>query len=595
MTSAPPPADCARFPLSRKVLVFGGLCIAAIFGAYFLLFDPLLESAFQEVERDLAVQRIERVVWQIDQTARQQSYLLLDNANWNDSFEFLAGRLPEHIADNFSPGTSTSNQDFVAFFDKNHHPVATSVLMPVQVPAGLADGAALVRAGLLEEGKAASAFIGGGDGLWLVSARPVLRSDGSGDSPGWLLFGRKLDDNFIEETAVNCGVTLKPLSSLSATPPGFPELSFFTATQRLGMCKVFGSADNPEGNGPLVLAVAFEETVGFPQAILQVEIPTSVFASANALRDRLAIGLLVAGCSITLAGLVLIEIFIARRVRQLDNDLRTLARNPDSAGLLDEAGDDEFAILARSANRLITNARERAAEAVRANKEKSDFVATITHDIRSPLNGILGFAEILRHEPLTKSQSEMLDQIERCGKTILSLAGNVLDLSRIEAGKIEVTEMRFNPADLVGEVLAPLRLEAEKKNLYLESTTGKDVPLHVFSDPGRLRQILTNLAGNAVKFTATGGVTVSVATAPASALEFEVRDTGPGLSEDARSDLFRPFEQGGADVYSRHGGSGLGLYICRRLVDALGGKIEVESTPGLGATFRVRIPYRPAA
>ena len=187
----------------------------------------------------------------------------------------------------------------------------------------------------------------------------------------------------------------------------------------------------------------------------------------------------------------------------------------------------------------------------------------------------------------------MLDQIEKCGKIILSLAGNVLDLSRIEAGKIEVTEMRFNPAELVGEVLAPLRLEAEKKNLFLESSVGKDVPLHIFSDPGRLRQILTNLVGNAVKFTETDGVTVSVATAPASALEFEVRDTGPGLSEDAKADLFRPFEQGGADVYSRHGGSGLGLYICRRLVDALGGKIEVESPPGSGATFRVRIPFRP--
>jgi signal transduction histidine kinase/ActR/RegA family two-component response regulator len=329
------------------------------------------------------------------------------------------------------------------------------------------------------------------------------------------------------------------------------------------------------------------------------------------------------GVALAFAGIFLVAVrYLALRLTEplaALSDAMERAERGDIDARAPVGGPRDIAAMAQTFNRMITALKEREVEleshrdhleelvrdrtaelseakerAEVANQAKTQFLARMSHELRTPLNAILGYAQILKMDAtLTPRQINGLDTIHTSGEHLLTLIVDILDLSRIEAGKAELYPATVELRGSLSGVADIVRIKAEQKRIAFDVELSPDLPATIRIDEKRLRQILINLLGNAVKFTDSGGVTLAVRpVAPRDGcpvLRFEVRDTGVGIHPDQVERLFQPFEQGG-DASRRIGGTGLGLAISRQLVRMMGGDIHVDSLPGAGSSFWFEIP-----
>ncbi len=254
-----------------------------------------------------------------------------------------------------------------------------------------------------------------------------------------------------------------------------------------------------------------------------------------------------------------------------------------------QADKDELIGELQIARQAVDADRRRAEEASRA---KSEFLAIMSHEIRTPMNGVLGMAQMLARSDLTEEQQAYAETIVESGDALLSLLNDALDLSRIEAGRMTLDLDEDSPHRVVQAVRDLWAPRAKDQGLSFDLEVADDLPVRVETDARKLRQVLSNLVGNAIKFTAQGGVTLAASSPRKGILRFEVRDTGPGIPEDAQARIFERFTQADTSTTRRFGGSGLGLTICKQIVELMQGAISVTSREGEGARFIVELPVR---
>ncbi|MBI5851738.1 MAG: response regulator [Planctomycetes bacterium] len=369
---------------------------------------------------------------------------------------------------------------------------------------------------------------------------------------------------------------------------------------------------DPEPGSRLVVADADIEFGGRMLGRVRVELST---LAAERHLAAMQIENFAFAALLVLAGYLLISRLVGRLLRPLENlvsatrtlaggsfDVRVAVARDDEIGQLAESFNDmaealRSTVVSREelvrANEQLEGARQ---AAIASDQAKSEFLANTSHEIRTPMTAILGYAEVLLENARTPEIVDAARTIHANGQHLLAILDDILDLSKIEAGRMTVESIVCSPVRIAREVVELMHVRASAKNLDLRVIWRPPLPATIASDPTRLRQILVNLVGNATKFTETGSVRLVVGMArdgSADRVEFEVIDTGIGMSAEQQARIFRPFAQGDERTTRRFGGTGLGLAISWRLVELLGGTIRVHSELGFGSRFVVAVPTGP--
>ncbi len=590
--------------LQIKTLLITVATVGLMFGTLFAISAVVVWSGFAALERQDIRERAARARHGLRMELGFLASTAGDWSFWDATYEFVASPNGDFAEENLNSETLVSlGVNAIIFLDSAGGVVRTACVdleteRPTALPQGLAERSwqsdPLTR--FRQFNGCHEGILVLPEGLMLVAARPILRSNQEGPAYGTLLMARWLDDEKIQriEDLATSRVELVRLDDPRWGEDQQRQWRDLVNSREVGFR--FVGKDQAEG------LFVFDDVYGNPAVVCSVEAPRSMTRQGRASLTYFAIGLVACG--------TIFAILVWRLQARLVLDrLLTLVRDVQQAGTTQSEdrkpihveGKDELAMLAREiddmADRLDRNHEqlERARrEAEEANQHKTEFLANMSHEIRTPMTAILGYAELLEESAADESGREACRIVRRNGDHLLQVLNDILDMSKIEADRMQFEIRACSPCEIVDDVVSLMRVRVAETDVTLHASCEGTVPAVIFTDPTRLRQILLNLVGNAVKFTPSGEVRVVVQgielNSPHAQVAFEVIDSGIGMTREQVAALFEPFQQADASTTRRHGGTGLGLAISRCLARSQGGDIAVQSVRGKGSVFRLSLP-----
>jgi len=581
----------------KVLLVLVGV-IAGSFVLGFAILKSRVYPAFDELQSRLAENERARVAQALETTAFYMDTMAQEYSQWDDTYAFIQGDHPTYIGENlYTNYFHDFKINILFFYDLQGKlwwgdalDLATNETLPLD---GIFFEPLTPSHTLLAHDSAKSFVTGLIDtrmGPMVIISRPIVHTDMTGPVMGSVIFGRLLDAKKMDElhgqTQVDFRVTALHGDGLSLVDRAArDELeSSGTVTAR------------SESSDLVSYYTILPDIRGKPAFLLRVQTPRQIAALGTDALNGALFFLLFTGVLLVAVMWVFFRNLVVKPVATLREHILGIRESGDLTQRLSMSRSDEIGDLAEQfdamtgelevAQQEMAEARDAALEVARL---KSEFLATMSHEIRTPMNGVVGMTELLLGTTLDHQQKRFAEGIQYSADGLLTVINDVLDLSKLEAGRVEFESRDFELRALIEEVAFLFAASAQAKDLEVACEIPPDLDICCKGDPDRLRQILVNLMGNAIKFTNQGEIVISVEVVEERAavrhMRFSVRDTGIGISEEDMRHIFDSFTQADASTTRQFGGTGLGLAISRKLVEFMGGSISVDSEQGRGSTF----------
>jgi signal transduction histidine kinase len=594
--------------LRRKAFLIISLILVCLIVLLYVTSSFIMVKGFEQVEHNDAQKNVGRVLEALSDELSDLNGYASDWAAWDPSYEFVNNPDNTYVEDNVPDDFQNYLALNLFLFTNSSDDVVLALGFDLQnmtkapVSEGLKSHLSSTSPLLQHDDKDSSltGIIMLPEGPMMVISRPVLDSAREKPISGTMIWGRYLNDEKISR------LEEKTHLSISVQPYNEPLLPYDFNIVKDSFSEENKIIIRPLNEQSISGYTILRDIYGNPAVLLRVDIPRDIYNQGQRNLKFLLFSVVFLGLIFGSIFILLLERLVLSRITDIVAHLNRIGDNVGLSGRVKVKGDDELSNLAGSINRML-EAQEHAqkereeGDKIRhendrlmyASKLKADFLANMNHGLRTPMNSILGFSELLKRAPageLDEKQIRKVDNILASGKNLLSIIDTSLDINKVDAGEIELVNEKVSVQEILDELFDQTKETAEKNKIVLIKELDPALKF-IDIDLTRFKQILWSLLSNAVKFSKKEGGTVTVtARREGDNAKFSIRDTGIGIRRDDLEKIFKEFEQLDSGNTRKYGGTGLGLAMTKRLVELLGGKIHVESSYGEGTTFTFTLP-----